>query len=247
MKTEITHVYTSDNILMVVDGESFTAHKSHPCFDLIIKAITDGNVDKAKSLFNIRDQISKLSNGLFEVRGDDIFYTDRSKHVRSVLTRWVLRNIKEQANVEHSIRFLKNIEENQFDYVRDECHDFVTMGSLPICEDGTFLAYKSVKEDYMDIFSETHFNGVGETLEMPWEECAINNQCCSPGFHFGTEDFVTHNYTGPRVVVIQVDPRDLLATPNYAGKGRTRKYTVIGEIGHGMEYFKTTTVNIKEL
>ena len=58
------------------------------------------------------------------------------------------------------------------------------------------------------------------------------DQICSEGLHFCSEAYLS-NFSGARVVILKINPADVVSIPSdYRNtKGRTCKYTVIGEVG----------------
>lgn len=239
-----TYVVTDNNILVVINGKQLSANESHPFFTKIKSAILDHNWEKATKYFDISEQVKEYSSGRLELRDGEIYTTERNVYLKTALTKWVIDAIKDNTSSTFLINFINKVEQNERSHVREQIHNFITVGGLPICTDGSFIAYKSIREDYMDIHSGTCLNAVGTTLEMPEGDCGEGDVCCSPGYHFGTESFVTKQFCGDRIVVVKINPADVLATPNNQGKGRCHRYTVVGEIGKDMEFFKTTTVQI---
>jgi hypothetical protein len=117
----------------------------------------------------------------------------------------------------------------------DELYGFLEKGNLPITADGCFLAYKKVRNDYLDIHSGTMDNSVGKVLEMERNEVDDNaNNTCSTGLHFCSLDYLSHfGGADSRTVVVKINPRDVVSIPAdyHATKGRTCRYEVIDEIG----------------
>lgn len=66
---------------------------------------------------------------------------------------------------------------------------------------------------------------------------------CSNGLHFCSLDYLNH-FGGDRIVIVKVNPEDVVSIPvdyNHS-KGRTCKYTVIGELGVDPEQAFTQAV-----
>ena len=109
----------------------------------------------------------------------------------------------------------------------NELYSFLEHKAMPLTPDGNFLAYKAVKDDYTDWYSGTFNNKVGETLEM-----VRNNVCddaqvgCSHGFHAGSLDYAESFGNGGHLMVVEIDPQDVVSVPNDCDcqKLRTCKY-----------------------
>jgi acyl carrier protein len=105
---------------------------------------------------------------------------------------------------------------------------------MGITDEGMILAYKRVREDYMDIHSGTIRNAVGDSPSMPRNKVDENkDRTCSDGLHFCSFSYLPHFGSGPgsKVVILEIHPKDVVAIPSdyNDAKGRTCAYTVIGE------------------
>jgi len=112
-------------------------------------------------------------------------------------------------------------------------YGFLEKNRLPITGDGHFLAYKKVRDNFMDVYTGTMDNSVGKFVEM--ERNQVNddkNQTCSAGLHFCSESYLNH-FGGERTVIVKINPRDVVSIPtDYDNaKGRACRYEVIGEVG----------------
>ena len=116
----------------------------------------------------------------------------------------------------------------------EELYGFLEVCMLPITEDGHFLAYKKVRSDFKDIYSGTMDNSVGQVLDMPRNSVDEDkDRTCSSGLHFCAKSYLSHfgswNSSGNRVVVVKINPRDVVAIPSdyNNAKGRTCRYEVV--------------------
>ena len=69
------------------------------------------------------------------------------------------------------------------------------------------------------------------------------NQTCSTGLHFCSQEYLNH-FGGARTVIVKINPRDVVSIPNdyNNSKGRACRYEVIGELGVDPEEAFTETV-----
>ena len=133
------------------------------------------------------------------------------------------------------VRFFDKLMSNPSRRAVQELYSFLEHKAMPITPDGNFLAYKGVREDYTDWYSGNFSNKVGETLEM-----VRNNVCddaqigCSHGFHAGSLDYAESFGNGGHLMVVEIDPQDVVSVPNDCDcqKLRTCKYKVV-------DHFKT--------
>jgi hypothetical protein len=113
----------------------------------------------------------------------------------------------------------------------EELYLFLEHKHLPICEDGDFLAYKSVTNDYKDHHSGRFYNGVGEVLDMPRNAvCDDADVGCSYGFHAGSYEYAsTFGGGDSRLVIVKINPADVVSVPKDCDcqKLRTSRYEVV--------------------
>lgn len=142
---------------------------------------------------------------------------------------------------------LENISSNQFGLF-----DFLSVRELPITEDGCFLAYKGVQENYWSINGNTKtrilrgqtdsgghvYNGPGHVIECHRGDVDSSRYACSThGLHVGSLEYAK-NWAGEngKVLVVKIDPKDVVSVPEReACKCRVSKYEVIQEIKKEIE------------
>jgi hypothetical protein len=114
---------------------------------------------------------------------------------------------------------------------------------IPLESDGTFLAYKGVRNDYLDAHSGTFDNAPGAAHRMPRNQISDDpDKTCHIGFHVGALNYA-HNFS-ERVVIVRVDPEHVVCVPNdhSAQKMRVCEYTVVGNfVGAEDEPMPSTT------
>jgi hypothetical protein len=174
-------------------------------------------------------------NDNFSITDDKVLW--KGIEVNNSLVRRI-RDYKKSSGVNMLEKFLENLLMNPKKEIVDELYDFLDSNSLPITSDGNFLAYKAVSNQYLDIYSNTMDNSIGAVVSEDREECDPDrNRTCSRGLHFATYDYVRSSYTfedyeGPRMVVVEINPKDVVAIPtDYNNqKGRACEYKVISEV-----------------
>ena len=152
--------------------------------------------------------------------------------MHTTLTNRLLTMLEAGFNVEPMIQFLKNLAENPSFRAVHELYDFMEASSLPITDDGHFLAYKKIRADWTDVHSGKMDNSIGATVSMPRYQVDDNrNQTCSSGLHFCSRDYL-NSFGGQRVVVVKINPRDVVSIPSdyNDSKGRACQYVVVQEL-----------------
>lgn len=139
--------------------------------------------------------------------------------------------------------FLDNLMSNPSFRAVNETYTFLENQGLPITEDGCFLGYKAVRNNYTDLRTGTFNNNVGQTVKMNRNQVNENyHEDCSYGLHVGSLGYVesfggfyrgqTPSSGGNRLLIVKVNPKDVVSVPEYAGhtKMRVCEYVVVDEI-----------------
>jgi hypothetical protein len=167
------------------------------------------------------------------------------------------------------IAFMENLMSNPSRRAVNELYGFLEKGELPITPDGCFLAYKRVRDDFLDVHSGSVLNKpaqimtAAELAAMPvkagkvtvnvensvtvvsMERNAVDddkNRTCSEGLHFCSKHYLGH-FGGERIMILKLNPRDVVSIPSdyNDSKGRACRYEVVGELG--ADYDLEGTVN----
>lgn len=239
------HIYQGDSLTIFIEGKQHTINReTHPNFDKVITAMRDEDWDAIPDLVDMSRALANFTsdNGDIEVKDGDVYYLGRPFH--NAMTDRLLAMLEEGFPVDALCNFLSRLKENPSKRAVDELYGFLENNDLPLTEDGYFLAYKKVREDYTDIHSGTFDNSVGQTCSMPRNEVNEDkDQTCSSGLHFCSLDYLPHfgGRSGYRVMIVQINPRDVVSIPSdyENAKGRTCRYEVIAE--HTVENRDTTS------
>ncbi len=152
--------------------------------------------------------------------------------IHSVLVDRIIEMYKDGFNVKPMIAFLENLYQNPSTRAINELYGFLEYGKLPITEDGHFLAYKRVNDDYTSVHDSKTKNNIGLTVSMPRDKVnADSSQTCSSGLHLCSHEYI-NNYSGSRILILKVNPRDVVSIPiDYNDtKARACQYEIIGEL-----------------
>jgi hypothetical protein len=144
-------------------------------------------------------------------------------------------------------KFIYNLVENPSKDSREELYGFLEACSLPITDDGHFLAYKRVGDKYMDCYSGLMDNSVGKVVEMPRGQVnADRHETCSSGLHVCSREYLS-GFSGSHIMVCKINPRDVVSVPvDYKNaKMRVCRYEVIDEL-YEDEFIKDNAVKYSE-
>lgn len=248
----ITFVKTKSG-LQVFNKETGGAHivsADHPAYRAISKLVLDkdSTYEEFFELFEaVSNEVAIFEYSGIKVEGEEVTYKgmELPSTLKARLKKIILKE-KEVMESEGSssseelnsiTKFLDNVLENPSHTSVNELWSFLEACSLPITSDGMFLAYKKVRYDYKDIYSNTYDNSIGQILEMPRYMVDDNrNKTCSTGFHCCSYEYLGHYGSSSsdlsRVMIVKVNPANVVSVPSDYNnqKMRVSKYEVIDEI-----------------
>jgi hypothetical protein len=226
---------TSGSIAIYVEGVPYSVGKDHCNYKKVLDKLRNDDHEDLEALLDIPSAIANASEGKIVVDDGMIFYNGEEIH-NTIVDR-ILEFIDEGFPFEPLALFLENLLKNPNEDTIKECYEFLETGKLPITEDGCFLAYKKVDENFKSHHASpdgTHLDhSIGAEVEMDRDEVDTNrDNTCSKGLHFCSLSYLSHfGYEDSRTVVVKVNPRDVCAIPSdyNNAKGRTSYYEVVAE------------------
>ena len=231
---KFNYILGGDSITVFVDGNSYTINKQAPTYKMVLDAVKSQDYKALVDAVNIRqgiaNKVSAKGKGRVSINGNVITYD--GIEVTGLISSRIFEVLGAGLGVDPMVRFLENLMENPSRRAVLELFGFIDACRLPITEDGHFLAYKRVRDDYKDVHSGTFDNSVGQVLEMPRNAVDEDkDRTCSAGLHFCSYDYLK-SFGGSRIMVLKINPRDVVAIPSdyNNSKGRTCRYEVVDEI-----------------
>lgn len=228
--TNLAYTITDRSIVFMIDGRTYTVNRGDDKYDDIRSAIRNEDWDEVPRLMDIKGTLVSDSNGgLYLINGK---LHCENYPVPGLLGSRIIKMFREGFSVKPLSRFLENLMENPSDRSRQELYGFIEACDLPITEDGHFLAYKMVTEDFKDIYTRTMDNSIGAIVSMPRENVDDNkHQTCSRGLHFCSEGYLGRYGTrnSSQIVILKINPRDVVSIPTdyNNAKGRACQYEVV--------------------
>ena len=134
--------------------------------------------------------------------------------------------------------FLKKLSENPRKEVAQELWGFIIACGMTLQEDGNFLAYKNVNEDFTSPYDNKTKNDPGTVLRMRRQDVQHDSDItCSTGFHFAAWGYLKHYASGRKTVLLSISPADVVSIPSDYNnmKGRACAYTVLREVSQPEE------------
>ncbi|MEM4258088.1 MAG: hypothetical protein QXL17_02915 [Candidatus Thermoplasmatota archaeon] len=226
-------IYVPNEVLtVVVDNQPYTIAAAHPNFKACVEAAKAGDFDAIPSLADIPQAIRQFSEGKIEVDEGAGIVLYGGEPMHNYAADRLLGMMYEGFNIDPLVKFLENLLQNPSKRAVDELYKFLEHGKMPLTPDGHFLAYKRVRSDYKSVHDGKTDNSIGKVVEMPRNKVDDNSQrTCSYGLHFCSHEYLK-NFSGDKVVVLKVNPRDVVSIPaDYNDtKGRACRYEVVGEL-----------------
>lgn len=244
-KVFVAKLFQGDGTIVVVIGnESFTVTPDSRNYSELKAAFKANDAEEFYRLVNMplpsqEETISAVSsvdesvkvevvNGYTFVNGVQL-----SNQIAEAIYRFAMEGMDYQPLV----NFLKRLLQNPSSRAVNELYAFLEVCGLSITEDGCFLAYKTVRSDYLDKYSGKISNKPGESPpRMKRNEVDDNcNNTCSRGYHVGALAYAGpggwYNSPDDRVVICKVDPADVVSVPvdHSFQKLRCCFYTVVSE------------------
>lgn len=230
-------VTNSGTISLMYGNKPYTITTDHHYYKQILEQLRQKNYTNLENLLDVGNGIvqqANISGGNNRIEfKNGLLYFD-GFIIDNSLTRRILQLVQENYPFEPMIKFLENIMKNPSARAIQELYTFLEVNNIPITEDGCFLAYKRVRDDYKDMYSGTFDNSIGKEVIM--ERTSVTddkNQTCAAGLHVAAFSYIPHYNNGEgRVMIVKVDPADVVSIPvDYkSAKMRVCRYIVIAEI-----------------
>jgi len=239
------------NISVVLKGKQYFVNSTDDVHAKVMDALREGKTED--EIFDVLDRVTAVQNYVedSDVKIIDGTVTYQGEEVHNTLTERILKFMRHELPVQPLINFLKKLMANPSYSARQELFDFLSHKSLPITEDGDFLAYKAVSNNYRDKWKGSFDNSVGHTVSM--KRFGVDddrNHGCSAGLHAGTLEYV-QGYgsfyedeegnpleSSDKCIIVKINPTNVVSVPLdcECQKLRTCEYTVLKDYEGEMEY-----------
>ena len=220
-------------ITVVLDGERHSINAGNGMFSKALEAYKVNDWDAFIGCVNPTIRLKSLyaSYEGIEVKDGNLYVFEEPVH--STLATRVLSFLEAGLDCVHLFKFILKLNLNPSKRAVDELYTFLEHRALPITDNGNFLAYKAVREDYTDKYTGKFLNTIDAVLEMPRNKVDDDkNVGCSYGFHAGTVEYAK-DFMGREghLMIVEINPADVVSIPTDCQfqKLRTSKYKVVGE------------------
>jgi hypothetical protein len=229
----VPFMFVDGNLTVVLNNKSYQVLPDHINYKMILEALPTATADELLTIVDVEKAVAAFSDGLVEIKNGQVTYEGDVVH--GSISKRILEFMSKGLPFQPLVTFLNNLMENPSMQSQKELYDFLEHEHLPITEDGHFLAYKAVRNDYMDKYRGIFDNHVGNVCEMTRSKVDDDRgRGCSNGLHAGALNYVA-GYgsleSGDKIVIVKINPRDVVSVPSDCNfeKLRTCRYEVVGE------------------
>lgn len=247
------YITNNTKIILFIGGKSITVEKTDKRYPKIVKVFELPTSEQEDAVLKVLQPEAVLVKSIhgqngFEVVDEDIFY--KGEKLPVAFATKIKSIIRDGLPLEHFEKFWENLKENPSANSINELIDFLSNRELPITDDGFFIAYKGVENNYYSVHGNLDtkvltgkvdksgriFNGIGEYISVARNQVDDDrNKHCSFGLHVGQLGYV--NGFGSKKIVVKVNPRDVVSVPTDSSfmKCRVCAYEVVSEYGGEIE------------
>jgi len=233
MSNAVPYLIQGKNIILVIDGKSHTISKdTHIAYGKIVDALKAQDWDALRDCVEPKKAIVNFGKGYVSINGGNVSWKGQPFH--NALATRMIEMYQDGFPIDPMVRFMENLMKNPSKRSVDQVYGFLEKNKLPITEDGYFLAYKRVNNDYTDCHTSKIDNSIGCIVEMDRNLVDDNpDSHCSTGLHFCSETYLgSFGHASQPVMILKINPADVVSIPtDYDGaKGRCMKYEVVAEV-----------------
>jgi len=232
----IPHIIREEKVTVILDGETFDVQRNQSNYQKVIDAI---QADDATALLQMLKPINaaKAEAAKYpEIEVTDNQVKINGEQLPEALNSRLLFMLQNHYNLKPLINFYSNLSLNCSYRAVQELFGFLEACDLPITGDGCFMAYKRVREDFTDVYTGQFDNSPGATPSMPRNQVdEDSDRTCSRGLHVCSQSYLPHFAPGGKVVMVKVNPKDVVAVPKDYNNAKMRvcAYEVIREVEVG--------------
>jgi hypothetical protein len=225
---------TANALSVLINGRPMIIPETHPNYNEVLAGVLADTLtaDEIEEKVSIRTFVAKVSRGNVRIEGDTVWFKERQ--LDGLLVDRLVEAVKENAEerLNSLLAFTESLNRNPSRRIREQLYPFLEKGLNPITATGGFLAYKRVRDDYLDVHSGKIRNKPGDTPTMDRTEVDDDpNRTCSHGLHVCNYDYL-RSFPGDRVVLVEVMPEDVVSVPSDydSTKMRTCRYRVLEDV-----------------
>lgn len=227
-----SYILTTNSVTILYEGRILSCTASHSRWDDILSALKDRDCRTAVGYMKPVDALREFTKSEDSIRVEPTCVLYNGEPIGGFAVDRLLELNAQGFDVTPMVNFLANLQENPSYRSREQLYQFLECNNMPLTEDGCFMAYKRVTDDYMDLHTQTISNKPGQVVEMPRSQVDDDpTRTCSVGLHVCSREYL-EEFDGDRLVACKVNPRDVVAVPTDYDftKMRVARYEVTEEL-----------------
>lgn len=237
------HIKTQNALTIVIDGKNHSITSDHTMYEKVLDIVRNVTPcpDTDEELVELMQPVKQFLRILGTENEGFVLDNNVVKAIvdghtfplPNSLHKEILNVYNTSSNLRPLHNFVQKLAKNPRKEVIDELWGFISSCGLSITEEGNFLAYKNVNNDFMDVYTGTMSNKPGTLLSMPrWEVEHDPNKTCAPGLHFAAWGYLKSYAPGRKTVLVSISPEDVVSIPtDYNNmKGRACRYKILREV-----------------
>lgn len=244
MEQALPFTMTNETITVLHDGKNHLVRKGAANFVPLRDALLSEDWDTAVDRLSVDRAVMDWARGKFRVMDGTV--TFNGEPLPTEISSRILEMAGNGDDPTPVCNFWERLQKNPSMRSVKQLFTFLQNQGIPFTRDGRFLAYKGVNENYTDCYTGNFDNSPGQVHEMERNKISDDpNEACHYGFHVGALEYARS--FGPRVVIVEVDPADVVCVPydHSYQKMRVCRYKVIGI--HNGQFMSSTTFDNQDL
>lgn len=224
------YIKTNEMTIISFDKKMVSVTKKNPVYDQVMDCLKERDFARLPELLDIASAIKIHSSGRFYVNqhgqvvvlhsrletNDGPAYIKNSPGcvLPDVLSVKLLDFVKHDMDVSSLLNFLDLCQANPNQESVKDLFAFLEHNNISITEDGHFVAYKRVRDDFKDHQTASLDYSVGKEVSMPREDvCHDRTKTCAEGLHVAAYRYADTMYTNGPMIEVKVSPYDVCAVP----------------------------------
>lgn len=205
--SKVNYHLMGDSVVVNHKARTTVIRRGDIRFDQVVEAIRTGRIDDIPELIDTEAAFAKkgltLVNGAIEINGEAL---------PEALSSRLMDLMEAQMPVDILVKFWENLKQNPSFNSRKMLYAFLEHNGHPLTEDGCFIAYRGVRDDFKDKHTGTMDNSVGQVVVIERTKVDDNpNNTCSTGLHVACFDYAKS--FGEQLIEVKVNPKDVVAVP----------------------------------
>jgi hypothetical protein len=235
--SDTPYTITRESVTVILDGQTYTVKRGDPNFEDAKDVVLSERWDDLPALLNKGLALEKWAQDMgteeFVFQDNHLHY--QGERIPMELNQRMLEMANRGEDPTFLMKFWARLQLNPSWRSVQELYRFLENKGIAIDQDGYILMYKSVRPNWNDWYSDSVCNKVGEKPWMARNKVSDEyNSACHIGFHAGNLAYAQGFHGGSgRVIIVKVDPKDVVTVCSTAQKVRMNTYGVIGV--HGAE------------